>query len=324
MTAAARFQFRFVATAEVDTANGLTDFSRGADPPGLRESIAAVGLTHPPALTPHGAGYRVVSGHRRLRAVRALGLQTIPANLLDAALDDAARLAFNLTENRAHRQYSDIETAAILSRLRRAGSEDGRIIEQYMPILGLERSKKLLDDFLSTAAFDDGLQQLLHDANIPLRVYAPMFRWDDAGRAKAAAALGALRPGVNKWRELVQLLDETARRDGVSPADLLDREEVRIALQNTEAACDAVRGVLRRYRFPTLSRLQKEVWLAMDQLKLSEGVRLRVPETFEHETIRIELAFKSEDELAAQMERLSTAARSQAMRDLIQLFKNSR
>jgi len=323
MQTAARFQFCFVPTDAVDTADGLTDFSRGADPPGLRPSIAAVGLTHPPVLTRHGAGYRIVSGHRRVRAARALGLPTLPANLPDTAPDDEARLAFNLTENRAHRQYSDIETAAILSRLHRAGSGEARIIEQYMPILGLERSKKLLDDFLNTGKFADSLQQLLHDAGIPLRVYAPMFRWDDASRERAATVFAALRPGVNKWRELLLLIDETAGRDGVSPAALLDREDIRAALQSDEAPYDAVREVLRHHRFPTLSQMQKKVWLAMDQLKLDERTRLCVPENFEHETIKIELAFKTEKELAAQVERLTKAAGSQAMRDLIRLFKNS-
>ena len=86
------------------------------------------------------------------------------------------KLAFNLNEN--IRKYSDIEKAKILHKLKHAGSSDNKIIEKYMPVLGLEHSKKLLHDFLEVGKFNDNFQNLLHDLKTPLRVLTPMFRWN--------------------------------------------------------------------------------------------------------------------------------------------------
>lgn len=53
-----------------------------ADEEGLKASIAALGMLTPLLLRPNGnSGYILVTGHRRLRAARELGLQQVPAHV---------------------------------------------------------------------------------------------------------------------------------------------------------------------------------------------------------------------------------------------------
>ena len=235
-------------------------------------------------------------------------------------MTDEAKLAFNLREN--SRNYSDPEKAAILRKLLRVEIAENKIIEQYMPILGLERSKKLLRDLLKTGQLRDSFQRLLHELNIPIRVYAPLFRWDHDSQKEAERIFAALRPGVNKLRELVDLLDETSHRDGTRPGNILNREELRTTWQHAEPQYDKVHKILYHWRFPTLASLKKSVWRAMDQLDLHPNTKIRTMENFENGEMKIELAFKTGTELTTQVEQLSKASQSQSMANLLQVFKN--
>lgn len=74
---------------------------RADDVGALAESIRDVGLIHPITLRPSDDGYDVVAGFRRLRAVKKLNWQFVPANVVAA---DAARARMlNLAENLARK-----------------------------------------------------------------------------------------------------------------------------------------------------------------------------------------------------------------------------
>lgn len=318
-----RPRFVFIQPGQIDLEDRLTDFSLGPIPPSLRASIKKIGITHPAALARVGKRYRIVCGHRRTRIAKELGLENLPATLMPPGMTDEDMLAINLIENSAQRQYSDVEKGAILRKLSRAGASEDRIIDKYMPIAGLERSKKLCQDFQAAESWGRGLKKLLHDLNVPLRVYSTLLRWDDASRDRAESFFSALRPGVNKWRELLELIDEISRRDEERPGNILERKEIQAALQNdTPTRYDKIHRVLFQWRFPVLYDLRKDVRSALDKLKLGRGIKVNAPENFENGDIRIELKFKTPEELSALADELSNASRSDPMKDLIRVFKN--
>lgn len=120
---------------------------RDFDPAGLRdlmESIGAVGLIEPLVVTGWAAGrYRLVSGERRLRAIR-LGAQVhpdnprfhwVPVRVLDVALlDDLSRIRVQLDENRFREDLSPGEIAGAY-RAARLHLET-RVAERYLNALG--------------------------------------------------------------------------------------------------------------------------------------------------------------------------------------------
>lgn len=63
----------------------------------LAASIDSQGLLQQPLIRPVDDGYELVHGERRLRAVRSLGWDTIPANVEE--MDDADALEVSITEN---------------------------------------------------------------------------------------------------------------------------------------------------------------------------------------------------------------------------------
>ena len=304
--------------------DGLTDFSLGPVPDALQHSIREIGVTHPVVLCPTGNRYRIVCGHRRARAARALHETALPARVLENSWDDAALLTLNLKENFAHRQYSDIEKGLTLFKLAQAGVTEAKLIRDYLPLLDLERSKKLALDFQQTATLPPRLQKLLHDLNVPLRVFSDLLRWDETSREATAGILETLRPGVNKIRELLELTDETAARDGLPPHKILNRKEIQSILNDsqrpTHEKYDAVHRHLHQWRHPHLSDLQLQVRSALEKLKLDDAIKFRVPENFENEKFRIELRFSSREQLQTQAEQLFRISDSKTLKELLHLF----
>ncbi len=76
----------------------------------LAESIEAVGVLQPIAVTKDGDRYVLISGERRWRAARRAGLETIPAVI--RAVDDRGSLAEALIENVQREDLSPLEEAA--------------------------------------------------------------------------------------------------------------------------------------------------------------------------------------------------------------------
>jgi len=307
---------------------GEESFTRfSMDPPSeaLVQSIQELGITHPVLLSPHGKEYQIVCGHRRVACARLLKLETIPAFVLGGAPAPAEMLKRNLLENRAQRTYSDIEKGGIIHKLAEAGVPEAEIIKDYLPLLELEKSKKLFVELNQCATFSGNLKILLHELNLPLRVFSILFRWDEASQTTVETLLSALRPGVNKCRELLELIDETAVKGGVPPQAVLNREAIQKPLNDAELSThekfDAIHKQLRLWRYPVLSDLQKQVYRAIDQLRLDGRIKLRTPENFESDQFKIELQFNTREELVAQVETLFRVTDSEALDELIRIFK---
>jgi len=105
----------------------------------LAASIAEQGLLQPiGVIYMWGDTYRVVFGHRRLEAVRRLGLERIPCLLLDTDPDEL--VVPQLVENLQRLDLNDMEKAEAISRLRQR-------FERQQPHLGMGE----LDDLVGQA-----------------------------------------------------------------------------------------------------------------------------------------------------------------------------
>ncbi len=317
-------KIEFIELERIDD-DAFTDFALGEPAGALTDSIRSIGVTHPVTLVRNGDRFQIVCGHRRSHIARGLGLAEAPAWVRDGEWSDADRLFWNLKENLGHRNWSDAEKGMILGRLQRAGVTVDECVQQALPLLGLEKSKKLAEDFLSVQQFEADQLQLLHRPNIPLRVFKTLFRWQAEDRRAAFGLFAQLQPGVNKWREVLEKVDDIAVRDNVSPEEVLRRNEIQSMLNHSDLPAnekyDAIHRQLHAWRFPHFSELQRRVGLAIDQLQLDGRVKLKTPENFENDLLRVEMKFDSVEEFTKQVEQLFRACDSEALAELIRIFQ---
>ena len=318
--------FKSVPIKSIDVDDQLTNFSWGVPADSLQQSIEEVGLIHPVTLVPLGKSFRIVCGHKRIKIVSQLKIKEIPARILSPAPDEEAMLMLNLSENQFLHQYSDIEKGLILSKLCTVKIPEIRIIEKYMPMLGLEKSKKLLGDYLSANQLTTGLKTLLHEMNVPLRTFSVFFNWNAKSAMAAERFFSVLRPGVNKWRDLLEWVEEISTRDEITPLDLFELPELQSVLNQNDLApnvrYDRIRQILHSRRYPILSDLRVRLARSLDALKLDDKTKVHVQDSFESDEIRIEMKFRTREEFVSQVEKLVRASDSEALDELIRIFKN--
>ena len=319
------FKFTPVALTNIDPDDRLTDYSLDPAPDALKESIEAIGVIHPVILCKSADRYNIICGHRRVTTAQTLGLKEIPARVTDRELDAQTRLAFNLTENRAHRTYSDIEKGLIIHKLAEAGVSRENIIQKYMPILDLERSKKLYQEFSGIPCLEISLQTLLNEMNVPLRVFSRFLKWSGPCRDSAEKLFATLRPGINKWRELLELAEEIARIENKLPGEIFRREEIQTLLAQNDLQAhekyDQIVQTLTPLRYPVLTDLRIKIARALDRLSLGPRTKIRIQESFESEEIKIEIKGRDPKSLTHEVEKLATAARSPAMEELLRILR---
>jgi hypothetical protein len=320
------FKFVQVALTKIDREDRLTNFSLASRPDdSLQDSIDTIGILHPVILMESGGGYKIICGHRRVAIGQALGLIEIPARVTDADLGAQTRLLLNLTENRSHRSYSDIEKGRILHKLVQAGVGEEMIIGKYMPILGLERSKKLFQEFSRVPEFATDLQNLLHEMKVPARVFCRLLKWSAPDRDTALKLFTVLRPGVNKWRELIELAEEIAGIENTSPGEVLARAEIQAliaqnGIENHEKY-DRIVEALAPLRYPVLHDLRMKIARFIDQLSLGPRTKIRVHESFETDEIKIEIKGRDRKSLIEEVDKLANAVRSPALEELLRILR---
>ncbi|MBT3922306.1 MAG: ParB N-terminal domain-containing protein [Nitrospina sp.] len=306
---------------DIDGDDRLTDFSMDGCPEKLTDSVKVIGIRHPISVCPSGNLYAIVSGHKRFQAAPRSGLTRIPAFIIPE-IDNASRLNINLNENFGQRHYSDIEKGDILNKLKDAGISDETIIEDYMPLLELERSKKIFQDLSSAKVLSPKLKKLLHRARVPVKTFSTFYKWDDF--TSAEIIFSALKPGVNKWRELLDLLDEVSARENTTPEQILSQDEIKNSLATTELnpsqQYDRIHQYLYNQRYPVLSEMKKQMARALDEMDLDDKTRLKFQETFESDELKLELKFHSEKELSRQVEKIFKALQSGSVEKLIKIF----
>jgi ParB family chromosome partitioning protein len=130
---------------------------RDFDPAALSElaaSIEASGLLQPVIVRPSGAGYELVAGERRWRAVQQLGWARVPAVVRE--VDDRALLTLALIENLQRDDLSPMDEARGYDRLQRefqvSQAEVARLVG---------RNRVTVANSLRLLTLPDDVQQLL-------------------------------------------------------------------------------------------------------------------------------------------------------------------
>ena len=314
-----------VLLTDIDLENQWTNFSMDVCTNKLLDSVKEVGIRHPISICSEIKPYKIISGHKRVQAAIKAGLTHIPAFLLP---NMKGALALNLKENFSLRHYSDIEKGCILNKLIVDGIQEDLIIDLYMPLLELEHSKKIFQDLLSVKKIEPELQKLLHRFKVSVKVFKVFCLWNTEEQKIAEYFFSKTRPNANKWRDVLELVEEISRRDNISPKDILFSPTTIEILKNKDLLSsqkyDRIYQILQQKRYPVLSDLKKRVASAIDEVRFDDKTRFKYQEAFENDEMRLELKFRDERELSQQVEKIFQALQSRSIEKLITLIKDSK
>ncbi len=234
----------------------------------LADSIGERGVLQPILLRPHGDGFEIIAGERRVRAARLAGLDSVPVLVRDVSDEAAAAMA--LIENIQREDLNPLEEARGLSRLT---DEFGMTHEAAARAVG--RSRSAASNLLRLLNLTEPVQQLLLAGDL------------DMGHARALLSLTAAEQ-IQCGNEIV------ARKLSVRDAEKL------VTARQTEPGRQAPLLRTKRQKGRDLVRIEQQL---SDQFAAAVEIRVK-KRTAQGDAGEIAIAFGSMDELNGLLARL--------------------
>ncbi len=317
------FPFREIPLVAVDLEDH-TFVVPGGDLTKLLASLREVGLLNPPWLRARPDGrWQVVTGLKRLRAAAELGWQSLPARILPIAAPEPHCLLVALYDNALTRGFHLWEQAILAQRFLDYWDR-ATVAAKFLPYLGLPPSAAHLDRLLQVGTLEPAFQELCARGRLALTTAATLSQWPAADRAAALPYLSDLPFSQSKQEQFLEDLEILARREGVSPGEILCRQKLTQLLHapnlNPTAQAEAVRQLLRRWVNPRLSAALAAFQSALGRLGLRghPRIHLQPPPAFEGPDFHLEIKFADAQELKSLLEAI---ARLTAQDDLAKLTR---
>lgn len=311
----AEVTLREVSVSQVDLDEASLELVAGADLERLRLSLQEVGLLNPPWLRPQAGRqpWRVVTGSRRLKSAADLNWPTIWARVLPENTADFYCLLVHLTDNAYTRGFNLWEQATLAARLLGFCGQE-KVVSTYLPYLGLPPSAAHLDRLLKVATLEAPWPRLAAAGRLALTAAARLAEWTPADREAAWPYLTNLRLSQSKQEEFLEQVALLARREGHSPAAILARDELRLALNSPDRTpqerTEAVRRQLYRWFYPRLSAAREAFEATLGKLgwKGPRRFRLQPPAAFEGPDFHLEIKFQDAPELHKLLQEIADLA----------------
>ena len=166
-------------------ARSKSEYTR-AELSGLVESIREHGLLSPLVVTSDGDGFTVLAGHRRLAALRVLGMEQAPCVVVDA--DEAKSLAILLADNAQHEPVDVLKESDTVARLVDGLSDQQHPYDRAASLVG--KSPSWIRDRLRLRALSSKWRQAFGDPK------NPVHQWPGAHLAVVAALPEAVQDQV--------------------------------------------------------------------------------------------------------------------------------
>lgn len=171
----------------------------------LKQSIAQKGLVQPVTVRKHNGGYQLISGERRLRAVRDLGIDSIPAFIMDVRTDEEM-LELAIIEN-IHRE--DLNPIDIARGYKRLIDECDLTQEDVATKVGKDRTS--VTNFLRLLKLPRRIQESLQSGELTM------------GHARALLSLNSSEKQIELWKRVVKhalsvrKVEDLVRQEGEKP-----------------------------------------------------------------------------------------------------------
>jgi ParB/RepB/Spo0J family partition protein len=232
----------------------------------LRKSIEQFGVLTPITVraAPDGTGdYLLIKGQGRTLACEMLGIETVPAIIVDDDFAEDEKVQQFLVENVARLRMRAVDRALLISRARQQGEETVDVARRFgVTPATVRRLQTQLDGATKTevAALKDGTVNLTLHAVISRHV-------DSAERADVVAEIAKYSLGTRE-------VDELFRAIGWEKLSALEsREHRRSRLLLISWACQVLSNLDKGTVSDRLSQLAEKLPLSLDnELKTSQVV----------------------------------------------------
>jgi len=200
----------------------------------IRNSLVQIGQLNPVILLDQGPKKIIVCGFRRVRALQILGKKQVSARILSPA-DCSMRQAFDMAlwDNLSHRELNPLEKARVLAKLRNLfGIREERLIDFYLPALGLSAGPAVLKSYLLLEGIHEGLRQCLLAGKLTHASLELLAAQPESVQESVAELMSRIRLSASLQRKVLNLLEDLASMTGASLDAPLKEPQLRTILED--------------------------------------------------------------------------------------------
>ena len=300
--------FQSITLARINLQDDTFRITTRTDVNDLLESIRYDGLITPPLLTQKDSTFIIVSGFRRIAACQKLDWNGITARILkpDIGALDCLRLA--IAENALQRSLNLIETSRCLQKLS-LFITNSRDLAESASNLGLPDHPSIIDKIKGLCLLPKPIQVSILADTISLAMAKELESLEADCAIAFTRLFDQLKIGLNKQKEIVTLVKEIARRDGLSTQEVMeDKHFIEIMTHrdlDRGQKSRKLRSYLRQRRYPRIAAAEKTFEILRKNLNLGNDIQLIPPKEFEATTYGLNLTFSNLEHLKILQTRLN-------------------
>jgi len=283
-------------------------------------SIQNVGLLNPPLVAFRDKHFILVSGWKRVLACIKISLPSLPVFVIEEE-DELKTFLMAFYENLAVREFSLLEKSEILSRLKRFGEDEKKIVKHYLPLLDIPSTLSHLESYLAFSKFESGMKRVIYEKNMPFSSAKLLAGYT---RQERKSLLPLLLPsGQNRMKEILEDLKEISRRTDTTPKKILSLKEIQNTIKSKKLSplqkADRIRLFLKKKRYPTLSLRRESFDSLLKKFRLPETVAVKPSPFFEEENFSVSFSFGNRKELKTNLLKLQELASKQELSAMLKL-----
>ncbi len=292
--------FTEVSIEEINFEDRSFLFSYPERTPFIIESIKEIGLIEPPLLQKNQAGYSIVSGEGRIKALKELGYKSFPAQILDENLPKATLILLSLESNLG-RGLNLVEKALFLEKAEPFYSKEKLI--QLLPKLGFTPHIKWYYFLKSILCLEEPFRDLLIKGALNPKVVETLAGLSEEERKEFLFLFEKIEPTFSEQREFLEtLLDHKKKTNLFS---LLTEEMKKIMeIEDLNLRKKSFKELILKLKYPTYYSKKDQI----DKIKhtLSKHyIKLDFSPFLEKKEVSIEIKCQTLEDLREKLNLLS-------------------
>lgn len=282
-----------------------------AIPEDLKDSIARVGLLHPPVLRKQNNNSQLVCGHRRLRAAHEVLAQTsYNCLVLPEDISEMEALSVALEDTLLNRPLSPMEQAIFFQKVLRHINEQ-EAAEKFLPLMGSSPSPYHIQNLLPLLKLEEPLAIALHQGFLNEAVARALVPMPFTDRMVLFEFIELLQLSISNQKKLTDTCQELAKRDNTTIFAILAAPEIQEIINHPEAnppqKAANLMALLTEKRSPRLTEAEKNFRKFQNSLNLPKNTALSHAQSFEKDTVTVSITFKDMEELQGKWPAIDSA-----------------
>ncbi len=263
----------------------------------LKLSLEKIGLIHPPLVSLQDNRFILVSGWKRVLACLELSFTAIPVYLTEEK-NELRTFLMAIYENLGTREFSLMEKAEVLTRLKKFGKDEKRIIQHYLPLLDIPQTLSHLDAYLAFSRFEPEMKRAAYEKSMPFTSLKLLAGFTPPEQILLLPLLLPL--GQNKQKEILEDLLEIAKRKDTAVQKILHSKEIK-AIQGMETLTplqksDKIRCLLREWRYPVFSSWKDSFDSLLRKMKWPREIAVHPSPFFEEDNFTVIFSFENQEQ----------------------------